>query len=46
MEISTPLEAAVETHFHVQHGTKASLVFLPAEEKPLGRLFQIWSPYY
>ena len=32
-EISTPVEIAVETHFHVRHGTIATLVFLPADEE-------------
>ena len=31
MKIFTPPEIAVVTHFHVQHGTKTTLVFLPAD---------------
>ena len=31
-EISAPLEIALETHFHAQHGTKTTLVFSPADE--------------
>ena len=30
-EISTPPEIAVGKHFHVQQGTKTTLVFLPAD---------------
>ena len=30
-EISKQPEIAVGTHFHAQHGTKAILVFLPAD---------------
>ena len=30
-EISKPTEITVVTHFHVQQGTKTSLVFLPAD---------------
>ena len=29
-----------------EHGTKITPVFLPADEKPLGRYFQVRSPYY
>ena len=31
LEISTSLEIPVGTHFHVQHGTKNTPVFLPAD---------------
>ena len=29
-----------------ENGTKTNPVFLPAVEKPLGRYFQVRSPYY
>ena len=29
-----------------EHGTKTTPVFLPADGKPLGRYFQVRSPYY
>ena len=45
-EISTPPEIAVTTHFHAQHGTKTTPVFLSADEKSLGCCFQVQSPYY
>ena len=38
-EISTPPEKAVGTHFHAQHGTKITLVFLPAEGEAFWLLF-------
>ena len=37
-EISTPLEIAVGTHLHVQHGMKTIPVFLPADGEPSGLL--------
>ena len=40
-EISTPPEIDVEIHFYAQHGTKSSLVFLPADRET-----SCWSPYY
>ena len=40
MEISTPPEIAVGTHFHTQNGTtKTTLVVLPAEEEASWSLF-------
>ena len=44
MEISTPQEIAVRPHFHVRHGTTQYFYLLI--EKPFGRYFQVWSPYY
>ena len=35
----TPLEIAVGAHFHVQHGAKSTLVFLPAEGEAPWLLF-------
>ena len=37
--ISTRPEIAVGTHFHVQHGTKRTLLFLPAEGEAPWLLF-------
>ena len=44
LEISTPQEIAVRPHFHVRHGTTQYFYLLI--EKPFGRYFQVWSPYY
>ena len=29
-----------------EHGTKTTLVFLPADREVLGHYFQVWFPYY
>ena len=31
--MSTPIEIAVGIHFYTQHGTKTTLVFLPADRE-------------
>ena len=49
LEIPTPLEKAVGTHFHARHGTKTALVFLPVDEEASTAndpYFQVRSPYY
>ena len=49
LEIATPLEKAVGTHFHARHGTKTTLVFLPVDEEASTTndpYFQVRSPYY
>ena len=33
LEISTPLEIAVETHFYMEHGNETILASLPADGK-------------
>ena len=39
LEISTPPEIAVETHFHARNGTKTTLVFLSADGETSWLLF-------
>ena len=48
MEISTPPEIAVGSHFHEQHDTKTILVFLPADGEASWSLLPKFAhyPYY
>ena len=45
-EIPTPLKIAVRTHFHAQHDTKTTLVFLSVDGGVSHHYFQIQFPYY
>ena len=38
-EISTPLEVAIETHLHVEHGTKTTLELIPSDGEASWLLF-------
>ena len=40
-ETFTPLEIALGTHFHVQHGTETTPVFLPAAGEASWSLFPV-----
>ena len=45
-KISTPPKIAVGTHFHPQMALKLSQYLYLLMERPLGRYFQVQSPYY